>query len=81
MGPRAGTGSRRSALYAGCAGTCACNDGGTRERVPPASDTILLCARDRSRTAETLGGSVHKSPVRPLPHAPKLKCTKIKFED
>jgi hypothetical protein len=57
--------------------TPVCNDGGARERVPPASDT-LFCARDRSRTAETLRGSVHESPVRHLPdaHNPKeeLSC-------
>ena len=39
--------------------TPACNDGGARERVPPASDTLLFCARDRSRMAETPRGSVH----------------------
>jgi hypothetical protein len=52
--------------------TPACNDGGARERVPPASDT-LFCARDRSRMAETLRGSVHESPVRHLPDAHERK--------
>lgn len=41
-------------------------------RAPPASDT-LFCARDRSRTAETLRGSVHESPVRHVPDARKRK--------
>jgi hypothetical protein len=40
--------------------TPACNDGGVRERVPPASDT-LFCARDRSRTGETQRGSVQEN--------------------
>jgi hypothetical protein len=45
--------------------TPACNDGGARERVPPASSTLCaFCARDRSRKAEALRGSVHESPVR-----------------
>jgi len=44
--------------------------GGTRDRVPPARDTLSR-ARDRSRAAETLRGSVHESPVRRLPHAHK----------
>ncbi len=43
-----------------------CNDGGARERVPPASDTSS-CATDRSRMAETPRGSVHDCPLRPLP--------------
>ena len=51
--------------------TPSCNDGGARKRVPPASDALFFCARDRSRMAETPCGSVHESPVRPLPHALK----------
>ena len=31
--------------------------------------------------AETPCGSVHESPVRPLPHAPKRKARKTKFRD
>jgi hypothetical protein len=38
-------------------------------------------ARDRSRMAEPPCGSVHESPVRPLPHAPKGKATKTKFRE
>src|SRR5882762_9580511 len=38
-------------------------------------------ARDRSRMAETPCGSVHESPVRHLPHAPKRKARKTKFRD
>jgi hypothetical protein len=60
--------------------TPACNDGGARERVPPASDTLFFCARDRSRMAETPRGSVHESPVRPLPHAPKQKSNEDKVQ-
>lgn len=55
--------------------TPTCNAGGARERVPPASDTLLslTSARDRSQMAETPRGSVDESPVRPSPHAPKQK--------
>jgi hypothetical protein len=42
--------------------------GGTRDRVPPARDTLFR-ARDRSRTAETPRGPVHESPVRRMPRA------------
>jgi hypothetical protein len=34
---------------------------------------IWSCARRRSRTAETLRGSVYERPVRPQPHAHKRK--------
>ena len=41
---------------------------------PPSADA-------RSRMAETPCGSVHESPVRHLPHAPKRKAKKTKFRD
>ena len=40
--------------------TPACNEGGAREREPPASDTMFCVLREGSRPdAETLRGSVH----------------------
>jgi hypothetical protein len=42
--------------------TPACNDGGARERVPPASDT-LFGREGSSRMAETPCGSVYESPL------------------
>jgi hypothetical protein len=36
---------------------------------------MICCCADRSRTAETLRGSVHESPVRPLPDALTEKKT------
>jgi hypothetical protein len=43
--------------------------GGTRDRVPPASDTSASSREGSTPLAETLRGSVHESPVRRLPHA------------
>src|SRR6266849_10102514 len=45
--------------------------GGTRDRVPPASDTSASSREGSTPLAETLRGSVHESPVRRLPHAHK----------
>jgi hypothetical protein len=55
--------------------------GGTRDRVPPARDTLSR-ARDRSRMAETLRGSVHESPVRRLPHTRrKVSARKLNLSE
>lgn len=51
------------------------SDSDRRRRAPfpsaPGEEHQSSSARDRSRKAETLRGSVHESPVRPWPHAPK----------